>query len=178
MSVEERLTNLYNSFMEKPNIIYGVFKNFFGEEFVDMQNYPSLDEYINNAKMLHSEEFIMIDDTIEDSSFSRINILVRFPEVRIINENDKYIDIWELYARVTVTYSGTMRGDFRLNRSEYDLFQLRNGYMHSHISSIPFSRLTEFQSPCLGSGPIRGTIATLNDSGIEFDELRDRKSVV
>ena len=172
MSVEERLTNLYNSFMEKPNIIYGVFKNFFGEEFVDMQNYPSLDEYINNAKMLHSEEFIMIDDTIEDSSFSRINILVRFPEVRIINENDKYIDIWELYARVTVTYSGTMRGDFRLNRSEYDLFQLRNGYMHSHISSIPFSRLTEFQSPCLGSGPIRGTIATLNDSGIEFDELR------
>lgn len=78
MSVEERLTNLYNSFMEKPNIIYGVFKNF-GEEFVDMQNYPSLDEYINNAKMLHSEESIMIDDTIEDSSFSRINILVRFP---------------------------------------------------------------------------------------------------
>ena len=88
MSVEERLTNLYNSFMEKPNIIYGVFKNFFGEEFVDMQNYPSLDEYINNAKMLHSEEFIMIDDTIEDSSFSRINILVRFPEVRVTNEND------------------------------------------------------------------------------------------
>ena len=45
--------------MEKPNIIYGVFKNFFGEEFVDMQNYPSLDEYINNAKMLHSEEFML-----------------------------------------------------------------------------------------------------------------------
>ena len=158
--------------MEKPNVIYGIFKGFFGEEFVDMQNYPSLDDYISNAKMLHSEEFIMVDNTIEDSSFSRINILVRFPEVRITNENDKYIDIWELYAKVTITYSGTMHGDFRLNRSEYDLFQLRNGYMHSHISSIPFSRLTEFQSPCLGSGPIRGTIATLNDGGIEFDELR------
>ena len=158
--------------MEKPNIIYGVFKNFFGEEFVDMQNYPSLDDYISNAKMLHSEEFIMADDMIDDSSFSRINILVRFPEVRITNENDKYIDIWELYAKVTITYSGTMCGDLRLNRSEYDLFQLRNGYMHSHISSIPFSRLAEFQSPCLGSGPIRGTIATLNYSGIEFDELR------
>lgn len=130
MSVEERLTNLYNSFMEKPNIIYGIFKGFFGEEFVDMQNYPSLDEYISNAKMMHSEEFIMVDNTIDDSSFSRINILVRFPKVRVTNENDKYIDIWELYAKVTITYSGTMRGDFRLNRSEYDLFQLRNGYMH------------------------------------------------
>lgn len=36
--------------MEKPNIIYGIFKGFFGEEFVDMQNYPSLDNYISNAK--------------------------------------------------------------------------------------------------------------------------------
>lgn len=69
--------------MEKPNIIYGVFKNFFGEEFVDMQNYPSLDDYISNAKMMHSEEFIMADDMVDDLSFSRINILVRFPEVRI-----------------------------------------------------------------------------------------------
>ena len=137
-----------------------------------MQDYPSLDEYISNARMSHSEESIMIDDTIEGSSFSRINILVRFPEVRVTNENDKYVDIWELYARVTITCSGTMHGDFGLNRSEYDLFQLRNGYMHSHISSIPFGRLTEFQSPCLGSGPIRGTIAALNDSDIGFDELR------
>lgn len=53
--------------MEKPNIIYGIFKGFFGEEFVDMQNYPSLDEYISNAKMMHSEEFIMVDNTIDDS---------------------------------------------------------------------------------------------------------------
>lgn len=38
---------MYNSIMEKPNIIYDIFKDFYGEEFVDMQNYLSLEGYIS-----------------------------------------------------------------------------------------------------------------------------------
>lgn len=37
----------------------------------------------------------------------------------------------------------------------------------SHVNGIPFGRFTEFKSPCLGSGPIRSTVATL---AVGYDE--------
>lgn len=162
---------MYNSIMEKPNIIYDIFKDFYGEEFVDMQNYLSLEEYISFIRRNFSEERILeLGNNLYGSDrFNEIFILVRFPEVRVTNENDRYIDIWELYAKVTFNWRGESRGDFLLNRAEYDVFQLQNNYMHSHIHSIPTSNFTSFQSPCLGSGPIRDTLALL---AADFDELR------
>ena len=74
-----------------------------------------------------------------------------------------------MYAKVTFNWRGKSRGDFLLNRAEYDVFQLQNNYMHSHIHSIPTRDFTSFQSPCLGSGPIRDTLALL---ATDFDELR------
>lgn len=162
---------MYNSIMEKPNIIYDIFKDFYGEEFVDMQNYLSLERYISLIRRSFSEESILEpgNNLYGSDSFNEIFILVRFPEVRVTNENDRYIDIWELYAKVTFNWRGKSRGYFLLNRAEYDVFQLQNNYMHSHISSIPTSNFTSFQSPCLGSGPIRDTLALL---AADFDELR------
>lgn len=162
---------MYNSIMEKPNIIYDIFKDFYGEEFVDMQNYLSLEEYISFIRRNFSEERILeLGNNLYGSNrFNEIFILVRFPEVRVTNENDRYIDIWELYAKVTFNCRGESRGDFLLNRAEYDVFQFQNNYMHSHIHSIPTSNFTSFQSPCLGSGPIRDTLALL---AADFDELR------
>ncbi len=162
---------MYNSIMEKPNIIYDIFKDFYGEEFVDMQNYLSLEEYISFIRRNFSEERILEpgNNLYGSDRFNEIFILVRFPEVRVTNENDRYIDIWELYAKVTFNWRGESRGDFLLNRAEYDVFQLQNNYMHSHIHSIPTSDFTSFQSPCLGSGPIRDTLALL---AADFDELR------
>ena len=162
---------MYNSIMEKPNIIYDIFKDFYGEEFVDMQNYLSLEEYISFIGRNFSEERILeLGNNLYGSDrFNEIFILVRFPEVRVTNENDRYIDIWELYAKVTFNWRGESRGDFLLNRAEYNVFQLQNNCMHSHIHSIPTSNFTSFQSPCLGSGPIRDTLALL---AADFDELR------
>lgn len=37
----------------------------------------------------------------------------------------------------------------------------------SHVNGIPFDRFTEFRSPCLGSGPIKNTVATL---AVGYDE--------
>lgn len=167
----EKITGVYNFIMEKPNIIYDVFKDFYGEEFVDMQNYPSLEEYISLVKGDFSESRILESGSnLYDSHyFNEIFILVRFPEVRVTNENDRYIDIWELYAKITFNWKGGARGDFLLNRAEYDIFQLQNNYMHSHIHTIPTSNFTAFQSPCLGSGPIRDTLVLLAEG---FDELR------
>lgn len=163
---------MYNSIIEKPNILYGIFCDFFGEEFVDMQGCPTLEEYINWVSIGRTEESIKGTDIIVPGSLlSNIFILVRFPEVRVTNENDRFIDIWELYAKVPITFDGKIRSNgFLLNRAEYDMFQFKNNYLHSHISSIPTNDFTSFQTPCLGRGPIRATITTLATE--EFDELR------
>lgn len=97
----------------------------------------------------------------------RIPILVHFPHVKVTNEYNKFVDINDLFAKVEIDLNGGLNGRFRLNRSNYPLAHLMSGYMHSHVSSIPFSDFTEFQYVCTGSGPINTTIANLNRG---FDE--------
>lgn len=92
-------------------------------------------------------------------------ILVHFPEVRVTNEYGKFTDLKDLWVKVHVKYSGQGYG-FSINRSSYSLMHLHSNYMHSHIMNIPFDSLTTFMPPCLGTGPIRSTIATL---AIEYD---------
>lgn len=108
-----------------------------------------------------------VKEGIGKVKFDSIFILVHFPHVRVTNEHDKFVDINHLWAKVKVMYNGTLSGGFTLNRSEYTLLHIRSHYMHSHIRSIPTSDFTQFQSPCTGSGPINGTISTLNR---DYDE--------
>ena len=59
-----------------------------------------------------------------------------------------------------------MNGYFALNRAEYTCLHISNGYMHSHVSSIPTSDFTQFRIPCTGTGPINDTMSNLSR---EFD---------
>ena len=93
---------------------------------------------------------------------SRPVILIRFPRVRVTNENNRYIDIEELYVRVPLTWSGTMSDRFEMIRTSYDIVQWLSGYSHSHLPSV--GSFPSFRAPCLGSGPIRSTIDRLSDS--------------
>lgn len=168
-NIRVKIEESYNKLLEKPNIIYDIFKDFYGEEFVDMQGYPSLEDYIDAVDTIYEPDQILEGTLFRTFSFMNIFILVRFPEVRVTNENGKYIDIWELYVRVPFNYKGESLGQFEMNRAEYDYAQLKGSYMHSHVSGISFNRLSGFQSPCLGQGPIRATLASLT---ADFDELR------
>ena len=105
-------------------------------------------------------------DSIGQKKFNSGFILVHFPHVRITNEFNRFVDINHLYAKVEVLYNGSMNGCFTLNRSEYTYLHISNGYMHSHVNSIPTSDFTQFQTPCTGTGPIRDTISNLSS---EFD---------
>lgn len=93
-------------------------------------------------------------------------ILVHFPHVRITNEYDRFVDINHLYAKIKILHNGSMNGYFALNRSEYTYLHISNGYMHSHVGSIPTSDFTQFQTPCTGTGPINDTMSSLSR---EFD---------
>ena len=107
-----------------------------------------------------------IVDTIGDIKFSSGFILVHFPHVRITNEYNRFVDINHLYAKVKVLHNGSMNGYFSLNRAEYTYLHISSGYMHSHVSTIPTSDFTKFQTPCTGTGPINDTIFNLSN---EFD---------
>ena len=114
---------------------------------------------------------VLTDTTVKErigaAKFNGIFILVHFPHVRVTNEHDRFVDINHLWAKVEVGCNGTLNGGFTLNRSEYTMLHIRSRYMHSHISSIPTGDFTQFRNPCLGSGPINGTISALNR---DYDE--------
>lgn len=108
----------------------------------------------------------MVDSIGQKKNFDSGFILVHFPHVRITNEYNRFVDINHLYAKVKVLHNGSMNGYFALNRAEYTYFHISNDYMHSHVSSIPTSDFTRFQTPCTGTGPINDTISSLSK---EFD---------
>lgn len=204
VDLDFQLSTIYNIIMDIPNEILDIFKDFYGEDKVDMQNYPSFDEFIEwlknlslasyipkskieNQKLweeikskslssidekllstiipvIHSEE---VREYIIENKFNCINILVYYPKVRVTNEYDKYVDITDLYAKVSFNVDGTIIGKFSLNRASYTYTQFISGYMHSHISSIPTSDFTKFKIPCTGRGPINDTILNLSR---EYDE--------
>lgn len=204
--IEEKIEELYNSLMDKPLRVLGIFNDFFGEDKVDMQGYWSLDKFKSwmnieplstyipdgNIVSMNMNGWSMyktwsitdlpgdqvekvvnvltnttVKERIGNAKFNGIFILVHFPHVRVTNEHDRFVDINHLWAKVKVSYDGTLNGEFTLNRSEYTLLHIRSRYMHSHISSIPTGDFTQFQNPCTGRGPINGTISTLNR---DYDE--------
>lgn len=118
-----------------------------------------------NGEMLDKALSVLCSDNIVENvrtrKFGLGFIIVHFPFVRVTNEYDKFVDINHLYAKVTFNSKGVGEGYFSLNRAEYSFLHISNGYMHSHVSTIPFNDFTRFQTPCTGSGPINNTLSNL-----------------
>lgn len=90
------------------------------------------------------------------------DIIIWFPKLTVTNEHDKSIDITDLYVKVPIGTEGTINGGFSIIRSSYTLEQIYKGYCHSHVTSIYDKRYNLWRTPCLGTGPIRNTILSLN----------------
>ena len=153
---EERRAQLveeYNAAMERPRRVYEIFCDYFGEDKVDIQGFRTLEQYILNG-----------GDSITTSNTF---LLVWFPEVTVTNENDRSVNIQDLYMKVPIDVDGSMMGSPTMNRATYPLDQFLSDYMHSHTPGINKGSSTSFRSICTGSGPIRDTIGNLNG---EFDE--------
>lgn len=117
--------------------VYEVFKNFFGEQYVDIQKDVMYPYYI---------------------------IYVWWPHVTVTNEFNKSVSIQDLYAKIKINLEGLIPYEFPgflLNRATYSKEQFLSDYMHSHIRGIPKDNFSYFETPCLGQGPIRSTINTL-----------------
>lgn len=189
--MEYTVNQLYQHLFEKPLSIYDTFKGFFGEDFVDIQTHPgrelsSFKEYLfakicdeasitNGDKdedfNLHfeisAEQLVELENIAKDKRFI---IYVWWPKVTVTNEYNKSVNIQDLYAKIEIQNDGTIPYEcngFRLNRATYTREQFLSNYMHSHINTIPKNNFTQFQIPCLGTGPIISTIGTLKN---EYDE--------
>lgn len=143
-------TKLHKELMEKPLKVYEIFKDFFGENLVDLQGFPDL---------------IPDSPALGESSYSGY-IIVRFPDVTVKNEHDRSVDIKEVYIKLKIDHEGSLVGRFQLSRAHFPMSHIRSTYTHSHVSGLPSSNYL-FLDPCLGSGPINNTINSLN---IDFDE--------
>ena len=121
--------------MDRVEEIYEVFKEYFGEDKVDLQD--------------------------DRTNFDKKVILVWFPELTVTNEHDESTNITDLYIRVRINQEGLMEGVFDATRSSYLMSQVYADYLHSHALHIPRQNY-EYSKMCLGSGPINGTCSILN----------------
>ena len=158
--------------------VYEVFQNFFGEAHTDLQLLPSDEDIFSRAMACES-----VTETTDESGERRlecndsvINVLKRhytnlrpfllvwWPRVTVTNENDRSVEIQDLYAKVEINIEGRIpyesRG-FKLCRTTFSEAQFNSGYMHSHVPR--FINVPSYENPCLGSGPINNTILDLKN---------------
>lgn len=181
------INQLYDHLYQKVYDIYDIFKNFFNEENVDLQTSISQISLEKRTKSFLLNKGIILEDNkdtkyeISDTALSelkdyiddiKVTIYVWWKDVTVTNEHDKSIDIQDLYAKIDVRLNGNIPYEstgFYLNRATYTKEQFISNYMHSHIQNIPKDNFTQFMPPCLGSGPIKNTIATLKNSCDEIE---------
>lgn len=159
----------HNHFIEYCNkpIADSYFKNYIETDSqLSIKELPidTIDNIIQKVKVASDYEKLAIrrELTGDNNPNTSCMILVYFPEVRVTNENDKYIDITDLFVRFYVSSYGLLYSSFQMTRSSCTATQYNSRYFHSHLHGIP----EDFESPCLGTGPIRNTICNLQN---EFD---------
>lgn len=184
---QKEVLNIVENFFGKDNVDCQIPNYNFYNYFIGYCNRPIAGSYFKNYIEIDSQLPIkelpidIIDNIIQkvdkapeceklairkefagDENYTYCMILVHFPKVRVTNENDKYIDITDLFVRFYVSSSGLLYSSFQMTRSSCTTTQYNSRYFHSHLHGIP----EDFESPCLGTGPIRNTICNLQR---EFD---------
>lgn len=95
------------------------------------------------------------------SQNSTVYLYIRFPKVTVTNEDDKSVDIDELYVLVPIDGNGTLKRDFSMVRSSYPIIQWLSRYSHSHLPRLDTDYAPNFNYPCLGRGPLGPTQSKL-----------------
>ena len=183
------LDQLYRHLCQKIDNTYLVFQNFFGEDYVDLQmkRNPAVIKQnivreLENKGISYTKDTNTQEKLFEVSNWQlaslhntiavgRAVIYVWWPTVVVTNEHDKSVVIQDLYAKIEINSDGTIPYEcagFLLNRATYTKTQFLSDYMHSHIQGIPKRDFSNFLRPCLGTGPIRETIASLRN---DYDEV-------
>lgn len=162
MEDRDNVQKVYEDLLAKPRQVHSIFSDYFGEDRVSLEDIPLLADVGRAVKRI---TVTRANYTLEDIQAmipeTTPSILVHFPRLRVTNEHDKFIDIMNLWVRVDISYDGTIQGTFLICKSTYSKAEWIGAYVHSHVPGLNRNRPELFRSPCLGTGPIRGTIANL-----------------
>lgn len=184
--MKDSINTLYRYLYRNIYSVYDVFINFFGEDYVDL-HYQLSEELFKkdmkacisrneNINLKSDDENFEVSNNILDKLEEQFQntkccIYVWWPSVKVTNEYGKYINIQDLYAKIYVSMEGTIPYEylgFQLNRATYTEEQFYSNYLHSHVRNIPKSNFTLFETPCLGTGPIKNTIYSLKSDYSEI----------
>lgn len=141
MLSEQELKDKYSRFV-KP--FYLAFKDYFGEDKVDLCIPYKPSELYNEYKVVRSLSFM---DNIPPS------ITIWFPNVEIKNEQGDSYPLKDVYMRLYIFPTNGAATSLSLCTATYTRDQYNAGYMHSHAPSISEDNV-EFKTVCLGSGPL------------------------
>lgn len=168
----------FNSLIpEKVYKVYSAAVKYYGEDRVQLD--VGFENY--NQSILRNNRPIQIQDpqvediefpalrTTNDTFLTLYSVIIYFPEVTVTNEANKSTVIKDLFARIPLLKSGRMAVPFRLTRATYTGAELMIGYMHSHCHSLNSNNPENWDTPCLGTGPLKTTVYLLMR---EYDELR------
>lgn len=95
----------------------------------DMLDNGALDNTVTSDEAL-ATYFLPIMATTVLQTAPQGFILVHFPHVRVTNENNRFVDINNLWVKVGIRASGAGIGYFTMNRSEYELSHMKADYLH------------------------------------------------
>lgn len=177
-TAEELQKEVYKKVFE----VYEIFQNYFEPQYVDLQNCKDVQEMeaaimriypsIGTSKV--ESKYDISPDVIEElrTYFGdhKPYILVWWPEVTVTNENNRSIKIKDLYAKIELLLDGTIPYEntgFQLIRTTFNKRQYSCGYVHSHIMGFTPGQTLQFRNPCLGRGPLVGTVIELKNSNEE-----------
>lgn len=152
--------------------VYEIFQNYFSPERTDLQGLPTdeeLSETLEMSGVLSPGQTEIPEEKLEEcmnavNRASKADIIIHWPVVNITNETGHSVRIYDLYAKVVINCEGKIpywNHGFELNRATFQKIQYLSGYVHSHVPRLYNRDLPKWEDPCLGSGPIGRTIATL-----------------
>lgn len=122
-----------------------ILNDYFGEDRVDVQYQEAFDIYLRDNREVS------------------VTVLIHFPEVTVTNENNASTVVRDLWVKFYVAKTGTLVSSFTMSRSTFTPAEVYSQYIHSHLPRLYAGmNLSVFKEPCLGTGPIRTTILSLN----------------
>lgn len=96
--------------------------------------------------------------------WTKFAIILRIPDKTVTNEENKKIQIKDLFVRIPLRTDGKLSEKFQYMRTTFTREQYEANYIHSHCTRFERSHVQSWHNVCTGHGPntpINDTIARL-----------------
>ena len=128
------------------------------ERIANTKNY--VDRTIRDVSRSNMELFSLYPEVYTHID-TKNKLFIHWPDVTISNEEDKSIQVHDLFVRIPLYFKGLLFNEmepFTVLKTTFSRVEWYHGYIHSHVQNYDTFR---FRHMCLGSGPIKNTISKL-----------------